>query len=154
MSGKPSRWELNDEQRKTTARAGKGVKAALGVVKSLLFGSDDEAAAVLEQLAEDAHDQVERRRGGVIDVTGEPVETSTSSSSSSPRSSRSTSSPATPATPVRVTVRCPCKASETLERRGRADDVLVAAFAALGWRRPVSGGWRCPDCAAKGGAHG
>jgi hypothetical protein len=108
---------------------------------------------VLEDLAEDARGQVERRRGGVIDVPGEAVDASSSStrSSSSPASSPSARPPGGVLT---VSVRCPCGSRESLERRSRTDEVLVGAFAALGWRRPVSGGWRCPDCAAKGGAHG
>jgi hypothetical protein len=146
-----SRWKLNEAQKQTADRAGRGVRDALGVVKSLLFGSDDEAKDVLSHLAADAQEKLEARqaREGAIDVEGEPVP-----DRRAPPAPKAPSSPSSPPVGIpTVLVRCPCGSTQRLERRGRTDDALVAAFAEFGWRRPREGGWRCPGCASsRGGA--
>ena len=136
------RFELNPEQKRVAQRAGAGLKGALSLGKSLLFGSDTEAKRTLENLADEVRGAVDRHGDEVIDTVGEVV-------------GQESAAGAPP--PGFVRARCrDCNATETVERRRRPNDELVAALAKLGWRRSVQEdrpGWICPSCAGDR-AHG
>jgi hypothetical protein len=144
MSGRRRpRFELNDAQREVVERRGVQVGRLARIGSALLFGTDAAAREAVNQIVEDADDQIRERRrqrdGDVIDTVGEVV------------AEEPAQPPAAAASPLdgRTVVCCGCGRRVVAQNtEGLSEIELVEGLQDHGWRQGLQG-WKCPRCALR-----